>query len=367
MAEITKRQTKNGDIRYKVVIRKKGSPTQTATFKRLTDAKRWERSVESAIEENRHYLSSDKKAITFAKMVDDYLAEIVPVRHTRKQSQQAVTLHLNWWKQKLGNYLLLKVTSKEISHCRNLLLNEPTCDSNGRPLLDDNGAPKKTKGPATVARYMASLSVVYSTAINEWGWLEVNPVKKVAKPAEPRGRARFLSDDERERLLEACEQCPNPILYTIVVVALSTGARKNEILTLEWRQIDFERNVIRLENTKNGERRALPLVGKAYDLVQDLKLEKSRDTDYVFPRPDGKKPVDIKRSWLWAIEKAEIRDFTFHDLRHTAASYLAMNGATLAEIAEILGHKTLQMVKRYAHMSEQHTISVVERMNKKIF
>ena len=300
-------------------------------------------------------------------MIDEYLAEIVPVRHTRKQSRQAITLHLNWWKKKLGDFLLLHVTSKEISRCRNLLLNEATCDSMGRPLLDEHGQPLKTKSPATVSRYMASLSVVYSTAINEWGWLEVNPVKKVAKPSEPRGRARFLSDDERERLLKACQECPNPILFTIVVVALSTGARKNEILTLKWQNIDFERNVIRLENTKNGERRALPLVAKAYDLLELIRPDQCNENEYVFPRPDGKKPVDIKRSWLWAIKKAEIEDFTFHDLRHTAASYLAMNGATLAEIAEILGHKTLQMVKRYAHMSEQHTISVVERMNKKIF
>jgi integrase len=214
---------------------------------------------------------------------------------------------------------------------------------------------------------MTSLSGVYTTAINEWGWLEINPVKKVAKPAEPQGRVRFLSDDERARLLEACKLCPNPILYTVVVVALSTGARKSEILTLKWRQVDFERNVIRLENTKNKERRALPLVGKAHELVFALKTENTHDTDYVFPRPDGRKPVEIKRSWHWAIRKAEIKDFRFHDLRHSAASYLAMNGATLAEIAEVLGHKTLQMVKRYAHMSEQHTIAVVERMNKKIF
>jgi len=75
----------------------------------------------------------------------------------------------------------------------------------------------------------------------------------------------------------------------------------------------------------------------------------------------------ITKAWLTAIEKAGIDNFHFHDLRHSCASYLAMNGASLAEIAEVLGHKTLQMVKRYAHLSEQHTLGVVERMNKKIF
>lgn len=101
--------------------------------------------------------------------------------------------------------------------------------------------------------------------------------------------------------------------------------------------------------------------------MQDLYANRREDTELVFPRLDGKKPVFIENDWNKALTEAGIEDFRFHDLRHTAASYLAMNGATLAEIAEVLGHKTLQMVKRYAHMSEQHTMGVVERMNRAIF
>ncbi|MCW8971207.1 MAG: site-specific integrase [Rhodospirillales bacterium] len=148
---------------------------------------------------------------------------------------------------------------------------------------------------------------------------------------------------------------------------LVSGARQGEILAIEWPQVDFARNVIHLDQIKNNERRAPPLVGHAYDLLRELHSKRRFDTHLAFPRPDGEKPVYIVNDWDKALATAEIEDFRFHDLRHTAASYLAMNGATLAEIAEILGHKTLQMVKRYAHLSEQHTASVVERMNEKMF
>jgi len=87
----------------------------------------------------------------------------------------------------------------------------------------------------------------------------------------------------------------------------------------------------------------------------------------VFPSKDFKKPIDLRTPFENALKRAEIEDFKFHDLRHSCASYLAMNGASLAEIAEILGHKTLQMVKRYAHLSDAHTSKVVASMNDRIF
>lgn len=359
MAEISKRQTKNGEIRYKVTIRKKGAPTQTATFGRLTDAKRWERSIESAIDENRHFISSEDKTRTFGDMIDKYLTEIAPVRHSKKQAARAIKCHLDWWKKNLGSYYLVKVTPKEISDCRNQLLSEP--------LNSTSNGSDKTKSPATVVRYLASLSVVYTVAVNEWGWLPSNPTKKVSRPVEPRGRDRFLTDKEREKLLKACEESDNEKIYSLVILALSTGARRNELLTLKWLHVDFKRRVILLEDTKNGERRTIPLVGKAHTVLLSLKDEMLNENEYIFWNKDRHIPMDIRKPWAKALEEAKIDDFRFHDLRHSAASYLAMNGATLAEIAEVLGHKTLQMVKRYAHMTEQHTISVVERMNISLF
>ncbi len=102
-------------------------------------------------------------------------------------------------------------------------------------------------------------------------------------------------------------------------------------------------------------------------MINKHKRVRRIDTDLLFPSTKGDKPYEIKKSWEAVLKKAEITDFRFHDLRHSAASYLAMNGASLAEIAEVLGHKTLQMVKRYAHLSEAHTSSVVASMNERIF
>lgn len=203
--------------------------------------------------------------------------------------------------------------------------------------------------------------------IKEWGWIEDNPLRKVTKPKEPRGRVRFLSNEERVRFLEECKKSESQYLYAAVVLALSTGGRRMEILGLTWKDIDFDRGVITLHETKNRERRVLPLAGHALELIQQLTKVRHVKCNLVFPGKDLKKPVDLRTPFENALKRAEITDFRWHDLRHSCASYLAMNHASLAEIAEILGHKTLQMVKRYAHLSEAHTSKVVARMNQVIF
>jgi len=139
-------------------------------------------------------------------------------------------------------------------------------------------------------------------------------------------------------------------------------------MSLRWQQVDLAGAMIRLEVTKNGERRALPLAGHALELVKERAKVRRIDTDLLFPsKVNPAQPIDLRTPWETALKQAGIDDFRWHDLRHSAASYLAMNGATLAEIAEVLGHKTLAMVQRYAHLSEQHTAAVVARMNERIF
>jgi integrase len=223
------------------------------------------------------------------------------------------------------------------------------------------------RSPATVVRYLAALSHVYTVAVNEWGWLENNPIRKVKKPKESRGRVRYLSDEERTKLLGECKRSKNGFLYPVVVLAISTGMRCGEIMNLTWSDVDLQRHCIILQETKNGERRNIPLVGHALVIMKEFNKVRRLGTNYIFPGNDHKKPACLRRSWVAALNNAGIKDFRFHDLRHSAASYLAMNGATLSEIAEVLGHKTLAMVKRYAHISEQHTSKVVASMNEKIF
>ena len=185
------------------------------------------------------------------------------------------------------------------------------------------------------------------------------------RPPEPRGRVRYLSDDERTRLLAECRSSKEKLLYPIVILALSTGMRRGEILGLTWDAVDLERGRIVLEYTKNQDRRGVPLVGPALEELKRLHQDRRKDSALVFPGKDSTRSVDT-RAFENAVKRSGIVNFRFHDLRHTAASYLAMSGATIAEIAEVLGHRTFQMVKRYAHLSEGHTASVVERMNKKM-
>lgn len=349
MAYIQQRQTQDGQISYRVQIRLKGHPTQTATFARKTDAKIWAQQTESAIREGRHFKTVEAKKHTLESMLDRYISNVLP---TKPKSQKKQTSQLNWWKSKIGSYVLADVTPALIAEQRDALLREET-------------QRKKVRSNATAVRYLAALSHAFTVAIKEWGWIENNPVNKITKPKEPRGRVRFLSDEERKSLLEKCKE--NKILYLILVLALSTGARRMEIMNLRWQDIDLNRGIITLHETKNGERRILPAVGHALELLKEHSKTPHSDSDLVFPGNNINKPIDIRTPWEAAMKNAGITDFRFHDLRHSAASYLVMNGASLAEIAEVLGHKTLQMVKRYAHLSEAHTSKVVASMNEKIF
>jgi integrase len=131
--------------------------------------------------------------------------------------------------------------------------------------------------------------------------------------------------------------------------------------------MDLERRVAVLHNTKNGDRRSVPIVPEVADLLREHGKVRKIGNDQVFVSDHPAEMWRFDKAWYAALNAAKIKDFRFHDLRHTAASYLAMSGATTAEIAAVLGHRTLQMVKRYAHLSDQHTGQVVERMTRKYF
>jgi len=355
MATIEKRDTGEG-ITYRAKVRIKGHPAQSATFKRLTDAKRWMQSTEAAIRERRYFKTKEAQRHTLADLVDRYTRDVIPQKGpwARDQAKQ-----LAWWRAELGALSLADVTPARIAEARDKLARGVTV----------RGGPRS---PSTVCRYLAALSHAFAVAVKEWGWLEDSPLRKVTKPREPRGRVRYLGDEERARLLEECRKSESPDLYCAAVLALSTGARRMEVLGLRWGQVDFARRAITLLETKNGEIRSLPLVGHAFDLMVERAKVRRIDTALVFPgrkRPKAGlfRPVDLRFPFGTALKRAGIEDFRWHDLRHSAASYLAMNGATLAEIAEVLGHKTLAMVKRYAHLSQAHTTRVVEAMNARIF
>jgi integrase len=211
----------------------------------------------------------------------------------------------------------------------------------------------------SVRRYMEALSAVLTVAHTELAWIPEHPMRKGRLPAASPGRVRFLSPDERDRLLAACQASRSPHLFTLVILGLYTGCRKNELRCLTWPQVDLEKACLRLTVTKNKTTRIVPVVGLALEQLTALAAVRRPTVPWVFGRTDGTRPVDVDNAWEGAKQRAGITDFRFHDLRHTAASYLAMSGASLIEIADILGHKTMQMVKRYSHLSDAHTAAVV--------
>jgi integrase len=336
MATITKLTGKRGTS-YKVRIRKPNSPQVTKTFSSKSLAEKWARKTELEIEEGTFLERKEAASHTVADLVNRYLAE--ELQKLAETDWLARKRQLNWWKDEIGHLTLNKVTPSLIVELRNKLKSETTYR-------------KTIRSGSTVNRYLAAFSSAFGIAVTEWQWVTENPFSRVRREKENDARVRFLSPDERAR---------------ITILALSTGMRQTEVMSLKWDQVELDRGMITLFKTKNGEIRTVPLAGLAKKELKDYSRVRSLSSPYVFPgRSEGYAEFP-RGAWEAVLSKAGIENFTFHDTRHSAASELAMNGASLHEIAAVLGHKTLAMVQRYAHLSEQHTASVVERMNKAVF
>jgi len=194
------------------------------------------------------------------------------------------------------------------------------------------------------------------TKAMEWGYSQTNPAKQVRLFNPANARLRYLSMEEASSLLNACDEP----LKTIVLIALHTGMRRGEILKLKWKDIDLVNEIIHIENTKNGKRRDIPMTKTLKGALEKLKL--NAVSDWVFVRKDDKtKPLcDIRNIFKRALNKCGISNFTFHDLRHTAASYMVMRGVDLRTVQDILGHNDLRMTMRYSHLSPLHRKKAVE-------
>jgi len=362
VANIQERIDSEGNKTYRVRIRLKGHPMETATFERRTDAKDWAIKKEAAIKEGRHSNQAEAKRHTFREAIERYRRDVLPRKAASSRASEES--RLRWWEEQLGDYTLDKITPARLTECRDRLLNEGSGYTAGR---HPGG---QGLSPTTVSKYIRQLSHLFNIAIREWQWLVESPMERVAKPQNAPGRVRFLDDDERERFLAVCRESGNPYLYTTVVVSISTGLRRGELFRLTWDRVDLEKGVIRLEAgvTKTRRSRAVPLEGHALALMQELYKNRTLVSKLCFPSfQNPRQPYDMRRPFRQALKKAEITDFTWHDMRHCCASYLLMNGATLGEVAEVLGHRTLDMVKRYAHIAESHTRRVVGSMNARIF
>jgi len=343
MAYFRKRQGKKG-IRWQAVIRKGGRRSQVATFRTKGEAEEWANGIELAISKGTYLPSHEARKRTVRDLLERYKETEIP----KKRDQRNPARQADFWIKRLGNLKLQELTRASIVEVRDELA--------------------KGKAASTVNRYLALLSHACAVAEREWEWMDSNPLRKVSRLEEPRGRVRFLSDAEKDRLLGAARGSSHPHLYAIVLIALTTGARKGEILGLRWKDVDLESNRAVLHDTKNKERRTLVLVAPVVDELRKLQKIRRIDDDLIFSNTKVGEANSsyFEKAWRKTRSKAELKDFRFHDLRHSCASNLAMNGATTAEIAAVLGHKTLEMVKRYSHLSDEHVRGVVERTAHKV-
>jgi integrase len=345
---IYKRTRKDGTVSYTVRIRKYGLEINKS-FPTLTMAKEWKRQTEVDAAQRKFIRRSEAEKHTLAELLDRYERDVLRLKKLNTIKGQLG--HLKYWRDRLGRYSLAE-------------LEESTLIPDEQSMLLSSGRLQQ-RSPATVNRFFALLRHAFSKG-QEWRWCESNPVPKALK--EPRGRDRFLDDEERQQLLLASKASSNKYLYPAVLLALTTGARRSELMSLVWGQVDFKKKRITLHETKSGKKRSLFLADVSLAELANLKTAGACKTDLIFPsRNNPKKPVDLSSVFSSALKEAGIAEFRWHDLRHTFASYLARHGASLAEIAEAMGHETLAMVKRYAHLTDSHTHSVVDDMIKEFY
>ncbi len=217
----------------------------------------------------------------------------------------------------------------------------------------------KSVKPATVNRDLATIKTMFNKAV-EWGKLEESPVKPVKFLREPGGRLRYLEKEEIQKLLSNSSERIRPIL----TLAIFTGMRRGEIMGLKWHDIDFQRGIIYLLDTKNGAKREVfmnELVKKAV-----IKVRKHPESPYIFCNKDGKPYHDIRKSFFTALKSSGIINFRFHDLRHTFASQLVMSGVDINTVRELLGHKDIRMTLRYSHLSQDHKRRAVDILGRQM-
>lgn len=291
------------------------------------------------------------QSLTVRELIDRYMAVYAGADMTRAQRVAA-------WSALIGEFTLEQVDSDLMHAGRAELAKQPSLtfyglDHTGRRIFKAKRG-GKLKTPATLNRYMVAMAAVFTWAIEERlaprGWS--HPCRGIRRLEEPDGRVRFLSEAERQRLFDECKSSKYPRLYALVLTAMLTGARKGELLGLRWRDVDLEAAVARLGKTKNGDRRTLVLLPQVVEVLRPLLGEADR---FVFGsvRSRNQVPVVIDSPWRDALTRARIADFRFHDLRHCCASYLAQAGTPLNVIAEVLGHRKLDMSRRYAHLTTQ--------------
>lgn len=283
-------------------------------------------------------------------MIDLYVPNAVLGHH---KAAKDTVFQLNYFREQLGSYALIYITPELLLQERKRLMELPT----NRDAL---------RNPATVNRYFATLGGAFRYACKNLRWIDENPCANLLKlKAKPKMR-RVLSEDEEVRLLQACKESFSPYLYCIVLIALTTGARKSEILNLNWDTIDFNNRVAHITDSKNRKPRR---VGLVHSVIEELKrLHDHRDITkpLVFASKTVFGKIDIKKSWHAALKRAGIDNFVFHGLRHHFCSIGAKAGASCLQLQAQLGHSSSRMTDHYTHIEADATRFIGEAIEKRI-
>lgn len=344
---IRKYQKKDGTVTYHAEVRRKNAKPLRESFSTLTEAKNWVRKTESAILDGIRIPDNKARKYTLSNLIDQYIRLHLNKYPSRLKDQ---TSHLNWWNENYGKRALIEITPSLLAEAKEELLGGLT--------------PRKLpRTNSTVNRYFSTLSRAFTLAFQEWQWINENPFRRVSKLKENGGRNRFLSREELHTLLDSCRNSKNALLYGLVLIAASMGLRHGEAVNLKWKHVDLEHGFITLETSKNGDRRVVPLPDQVASYLNSLDQPKMAE-DFLFPSKDPDKrhpPSMIRKSFQKALKDSGIENFKYHDLRHTCASHLAMNGATQGELMEILGHRSPAMTRRYAHFSKEHISRLMQK------
>lgn len=272
---------------------------------------------------------------------------------------------LGWWSLRLRHRTLQDLSDDDVHAGLEALADQKSryfagMDAHGQPI---HRAKRKTLAPATINRYSTSLAAVITWTIKKRiapkGY--VHACRSIERKPENNEKTRFLTESETARLLEACRASAWPRLYLLTLMALTTGARKGELLGLRIKDVNLERCEAHVGRSKNGRAKVLPLVER---VVEEAKKHCNRSPEALLfaSKRRADRPHAFEALFVAAVKSAGLKGVTFHTLRHTCASTLAMNGATLLEIADVLGHRQLQMTKRYSHLATTHKAALINRV-----
>lgn len=222
-------------------------------------------------------------------------------------------------------------------------------------------------GGSTINRELDVLSAAFNYVRDVLEWQVRNPTTRMSLK-ESQGRLRFLTREEADKLVQEAskEARKSPHLVDFIRLALNTGCRKNELLKLSWDCVDFKAGHIRLEQTKSGKRRFVPLSLVARGALESrakFRAEHCPESPWVFSHMNGERVQFMQNGFESACERAGIRDFHVHDMRHTCASWLVSAGVPLIEVKELLGHGSIDMTERYAHLSPDNLGRVAKTLD----